>query len=61
MQGVLDAVVNEAKHAAQLLRGLTPERQAQLFNPLVWLMKLGVLKLAEQANGAARSAPYSKE
>ena len=61
VRAVLDAVANEAKFANQLVQGIAPERQAQVFRALVWLLKLGVLKVAGQVDEAAGSAPDSKE
>ena len=61
IRAVLDAAAGDPKPAAELVQGIAPERQAQVFRTLVWLMKLGVLKGAGQANGAAESASYGKE
>lgn len=58
---VLDAVASGARPAAELVQGIAPERQAQVFRTLVWLAKLGVLKVADQANVMAGSAPRGKE
>lgn len=61
VQVVLDAVSGEAKPAAELVQGIAPERQAQVFRALAWLAKLGVLKVADQANVTAGGAPRGKE
>ena len=47
VQVVLDAASGEAKPAAELVQGIAPERQAQVFRALAWLAKLGVLKVAD--------------
>ena len=61
VQAVLDAAAGGTKPAAELVQGIAPERQALVFRALVWLAKLGVLKVAERANDAAAAAPHGME
>jgi len=61
VQAVLEAAASKSRPAAELVQGIAPERQALVFRTLAWLAKLGVLKVADQANDAPAGAPRGKE
>lgn len=45
VQAVLDAATSGPKAAAELIQAIPAERQAFVFRTLVWLVKLGILKV----------------
>jgi len=45
IKAVLDAVASGPKAAVELIAGISAERQPFVFRSLVWLVKLGVLKV----------------
>jgi hypothetical protein len=47
VQLVLNAASSGAKTALELIQTITPERQAFVFRSLVWLVKLGILKVCK--------------
>ncbi|MFN7085205.1 MAG: hypothetical protein ACK4N4_01100 [Burkholderiales bacterium] len=45
VQAVLDAAASGPRQAAELVSTIPAERQAFVFRALVWLVKLGILKV----------------